>query len=130
MSKTLTKVNKEPVVLEASLVRQTDDVVVRRPWALPDVPIVVSLSGKWFYILDGNHRFVADVQMKRQIKAWVLTGQDRRAVQGAMTGKIRSWVDGDITFNELRRSSVEAHKSLRYRWRKGERNESNENRVV
>lgn len=110
-NRTITTLDRDPVLVDPDSVRHTNGATVRRPWRLPDVPILVIKSGAHLYIVDGNHRFAADRQMGRPVKAWILTAKDRKKLHGTLTGHLSAWAEGRKTFAELRKSAVEAYKA-------------------
>jgi hypothetical protein len=108
---TVAALEREPTVVDPEKVRRTNFATVSQPWNLPDVPIVVIKSGECLYIVDGNHRFVADCKQGRPVKAWILTAKDRKHLTGSLPCVLREWVEGSCTFARLRSSAVDANKA-------------------
>ena len=113
-SHTLTRVRRQHQTIAASLVDFTDNVgYTKKACMVPDVPICVIPFESRYIILDGNHRFQADLQLARVVvNAWILSPSDREIIYceggDAMPWWIGKWIDEACTFEELLKSAIAA----------------------
>ena len=112
---TRTRVHRQPTWLQVEDILPTNEADLSNPRkGRSNLPICVVKIGTSYYVVDGNCRLA--YRRKRGwklISAWILIDNDKSLVYGkVITGEIKDWKNGNITFEQLCDNTVEAHNKL------------------